>query len=320
MNVNIFLAFIAGVISFLSPCIFPVIPSYLSYIGGLSISDLTGENKRKWNLLLNSILFVAGFTLIFIVMGVFFSSIGVALSGIASYINMAAGVIVIFLGLNFILNFWKILNLEKRFHFKNRPAGKTGSLLLGMAFGAGWTPCIGPILASILIIAGTSGSVYKGAVLLFVFSAGLGIPFIVAGLFFSYFQKTFIKIRSHLNQIKIGSGLFLIVMGILIFSGQLTRLNIILYTLAGNIRNWEQDHIQGVRAVYGSIFLIPALFTIVPIRKRFVSLKGKVKNFTNFPFLYFILFMLLILLSGLAYTGLIDIGKLLQNWLTFQGI
>lgn len=152
------------------------------------------------------------------------------------------------------------------------------------------------------------------------FSAGLGIPFIAAGLFFSYFQKTFIKIRSHLKQIKIGSGLFLIVMGILIFSGQLTRLNIILYTLAGNIRNWEQDHLQEVRAVYGSIFLIPALFTIVPIGKRFVSLKGKVKNLTNFPILHLILFMLLILLSGLAYTGLIDIGTLIQKWLTFQGI
>ena len=166
MNINIFLAFAAGLISFLSPCIFPVIPSYLSYISGLSISNMTSHKGNKWNLLMNSILFVFGFTIIFILMGIFFSSVGIALSGITKYINMAAGVIVMFLGFNFIFNFWKILNLEKKIHFKHRPAGKPGSVLLGMAFGAGWTPCIGPILASILFVAGSSGSVYRSIFLI----------------------------------------------------------------------------------------------------------------------------------------------------------
>jgi cytochrome c-type biogenesis protein len=320
MDINIFLAFIAGFISFLSPCIFPVIPSYLSYIGGLGFSDLSGERKEKWNLLLNSILFVAGFTLIFTVMGVFFSSIGFALSGISSYINKAAGVMVMLLGLNFIFNFWKFLNLEKRFHFKNRPNGKTGSIFLGMAFGAGWTPCIGPILASILFVAGTSGSIYKGAILLFAFSTGLGIPFIAAGFFFSFFQNAFIKIRPHLKQIKIGSGLFLIMIGILIFSGQLSRMNIILYLLAENIRKWEIDHIYGSRAVYGSIFLIPALSVAALIRIQLLSLREKNQKLADFPVLHFILFILLTLLSGLAFTGIIDTGELIQKWLTFQGI
>ena len=103
MNINIFLAFAAGLISFLSPCIFPVIPSYLSYISGLSISNFTNQKGNKWNLLLNSILFVFGFTIIFIIMGIFFSSIGIALSGISRYINMAAGLIVMFLGFNFFI-------------------------------------------------------------------------------------------------------------------------------------------------------------------------------------------------------------------------
>ncbi len=317
MNVNVFFAFIAGLISFLSPCIFPLIPSYLSYIGGLSISELSGKTSRKWDLLLNSIIFVAGFSLIFIVMGVFFSSIGLALSGIGYYINMAAGIMVIILGLNFIFNFWKIMNMEKRFHFKNRPSGKIGSLFLGMAFGAGWTPCIGPILASILFMAGTTGSLYQGVLLLFVYSIGLGIPFIVAGLFFSYFQNTLTKIRPHLQKIKIGSGLFLIFVGILIFSGQLTRMNIILYTLAGKMNAWEKDHIIGARLIYGSIFLIPAILIAIPLRNRFYAVKEKVRKF---HVLYLIFFIVLIGISSLTYTGLIDMGKIIQNWLTFQGI
>lgn len=319
MNINIFLAFLAGLISFLSPCIFPVIPSYLSYISGLSISDISDKKNNRWNLLLNSILFVFGFTIIFILMGVFFSSIGVALSGVATYINMAAGVIVILLGLNFIFNFWKILNLEKKIHFKHRPSGKPGSILLGMAFGAGWTPCIGPILASILFVAGSSGSVYRGAALLFAFSSGLGVPFILAGLFFSFFQKTMVKVRPHLNRIKIGSGLFLIVIGILIFTGQLSKMNIILYTFANKLHNWEISHIIEARAVYGSLFLIPAIFTAIAIRKSFI-LKKVVTLKSSFLTFRTALFSGLLIIAVLIYTGIFEIGGLIQKWLTFQGI
>ncbi len=319
MNINIFLAFTAGLISFLSPCIFPVIPSYLSYISGLSISNFTSQKGNKWNLLMNSILFVFGFTIIFVLMGIFFSSLGIALSGITRYINMVAGVIVIFLGFNFIFNFWKILNLEKRIHFKHRPAGKPGSVLLGMAFGAGWTPCIGPILASILIVAGSSGSVYRGAALLFAFSTGLGIPFILAGLFFSFFQKTIVKIRPHLNRIKTLSGLFLIIIGILIFSGQLSKMNILLYAYANKLHNWEINHLYASRAVYGSIFFIPSLFAAAGAWRSFTKYtKMNLKHFT--PILWFGLFLILVSAAVLIYSGFFEIGKLIQKWLTFQGI
>jgi len=319
MNINIFLAFAAGLISFLSPCIFPVIPSYLSYISGLSISNMTSQKGNKWNLLMNSILFVFGFTIIFILMGIFFSSVGIALSGITRYINMAAGVIVMFLGFNFIFNFWKILNLEKKIHFKHRPAGKPGSVLLGMAFGAGWTPCIGPILASILFVAGSSGSVYRGAALLFAFSTGLGVPFILAGLYFSFFQKTIVKIRPHLNRIKIGSGLFLIIIGILIFSGQLSKMNILLYSYANKLHNWEINHLYASRAVYGSIFLIPSLFTAAAAWRSFIKYKkGNLKSITLI--LWFGLFLVLVSAAVLIYSGFFDIGELIQKWLTFQGI
>lgn len=319
MNINIFLAFLAGLISFLSPCIFPVIPSYLSYISGLSISDISDKKNNRWNLLLNSILFVFGFTIIFILMGVFFSSIGVALSGITSYINMAAGVIVIFLGLNFIFNFWKILNLEKKIHFKHRPSGKPGSFLLGMAFGAGWTPCIGPILASILFVAGSSGSAFRGAALLFSFSIGLGVPFILAGLFFSFFQKTMVKVRPHLNRIKIGSGIFLIIIGILIFTGQLSKMNIILYSFANNLHKWEINNINEAKAVYGSLFLIPALFIIVNTWKPFIVKKEILLKSSNLILRAGLVSGLLII-AVLTYTGLFEIGELIQKWITFQGI
>ena len=319
MNINIFLAFAAGLISFLSPCIFPVIPSYLSYISGLGISDFTNQKGNKWNLLINSMLFVFGFTIIFILMGIFFSSVGIALSGITTYINMAAGVIVIFLGLNFIFNFWKILNLEKKIHFKHRPAGKPGSVLLGMAFGAGWTPCIGPILASILFVAGSSGSVPRGAVLLFAYSTGLGLPFILTGLFFSSFQKTITKIRPHLNRIKTISGLFLILIGILIFSGQLSNLNILLYAYANKLHNWEISHLYLARAVYGSIIFIPSLFAAAAAWRSFS--KYNRENLKYFiPVLWLGIFIILMSSTVLIYSGVLDIGKLIQKWLTFQGI
>ncbi len=319
MNVNIFLAFAAGLISFLSPCIFPVIPSYLSYIGGLSISNSGFRKNERWDLLLNSILFVAGFTVVFILMGIFFSSIGVALSGITSYINMAAGIVVIVLGLNFIFNFWKVLNMEKRFHFKRKPAGKPGSVLIGMAFGAGWTPCIGPILASILFIAGSSGSIYRGAVLLFAFSAGLGIPFISAGLFFSFFKESMSKVNPYLTKIKIGSGIFLIAVGVLIFSGQLTRMNIVLNVFAERIRIWELHNNLEARLVYGTLFLIATGITLFLKRGRLKTFIRNRRN-SNVPFLLLAFLVAEIILSVLVYTGIFDVGELIQKWITFKGI
>jgi len=182
-DITLFIALAAGLASFLSPCVFPVIPSYLSYIGGLTLNELESSRKARVMLTVNSLLFVLGFTAVFTLLGVFFSGVGMALSGISRTVNIAAGTVVIILGLNFMFDFWKLLNMERRFHFSKRPAGAAGSLLLGMAFGAGWTPCIGPILASILFLAGSSEEVGKGALLLLVYSFGLGLPFILAGVF-----------------------------------------------------------------------------------------------------------------------------------------
>ena len=140
-------------------------------------------------------------------------------STVGEIINMAAGSIVIILGLNYMFNFIKILNIEKKLQLRKRRSGAVGPLLLGMAFAAGWTPCIGPILASILFLAGTSGQGLEGAALLAIYSAGLGIPFILAGLFFSSYQNRIKKLSRHLYKIKIASGVLLVAIGVLFKAG-----------------------------------------------------------------------------------------------------
>ena len=330
MNVNILIAFTAGLVSFLSPCIFPVIPSYLSYIGGLSLNELQVSRKSRIRLFLNSLLFVIGFTLVFTILGVFFSSVGIALSGVTKYINMAAGVIVVILGLNFILDFWKILNLEKKFHFSKKPGGAVGSVLLGMAFGAGWTPCIGPILATILFLASGSGSVGRGAGLLLVYSAGLGLPFIIAGLFIAKFQKVFARLRKHLNAIKIGSGIFLIFIGILIFTGRLSRINIFLFRLSNGLESLNEEFPVSTAIVSGLVFLIPAILIGISFVKRLIQRNNIVETEDElesgeqveikFPRGRLIFTSIFLALSVLVFTRVMDIGSLISSWLTFQGL
>jgi cytochrome c-type biogenesis protein len=330
MNVNIFIAFAAGIVSFLSPCIFPVIPSYLTYIGGLSLDEMQASRKSRLRLFLNSLLFMVGFTLVFTILGVFFSGVGIALSGAAKYINMAAGIIVIILGVNFILDFWKILNLEKKFHFSKKPGGAVGSVLLGMAFGAGWTPCIGPILATILFLASGSGSVVRGAGLLLVYSAGLGLPFIIAGLFIAKFQKVFTRLRKYLQAIKIGSGVFLILIGILIFTGRLSRINIFLFRLSNGLESLNENYPVYTTLVSGLVFLLPAVLIGISFVKRIIQrkditdtesgLESEEQIKSKFPKagLFFSIFFLVI--SVLVFTRVLDIGNLISSWLTFQGL
>ena len=327
MNVNIFIAFAAGIVSFLSPCIFPVIPSYLTYIGGLSLNEMQASRKSRIRLFLNSLLFVVGFTLVFTILGVFFSGVGIALSGAAKYINMGAGIIVIILGLNFIFDFWKMLNLEKKFHFTKKPGGAVGSVLLGMAFGAGWTPCIGPILATILFLASGSGSVGRGAGLLLVYSAGLGMPFIIAGLFFAKFQKVFSRLRKYLHAIKIGSGIFLISIGILIFSGRLSRINIFLFRISNGLESLNEEFPIGTAVISGLIFLIPAVFIGISFVKHLIHRSQAVEPEMEskriklkFPTGRFVFTIAFLLISVLVFIGVLDIGSLISNWLTFQGL
>jgi cytochrome c-type biogenesis protein len=213
-NMSVFIAFGAGALSFFSPCVLPLIPSYLCIIG---ISPLDSESRPR--LIARTISFISGFSVVFIVLSVIFSSAFIFINGAFQYINLVSGIIVIILGLNIIFNFLSLLNYEKRFHLKDRPKGLIGAFLAGGAFGAGWTPCVGPALAGILLLAANSGSVRRSVVYLIFYSAGLGLPFLLAYFFLNAFVRISAKLRKHLPLIQRISGALLIVIGILIIKG-----------------------------------------------------------------------------------------------------
>ena len=221
-NITVFIAFGAGVLSFLSPCVLPLIPSYLCVIGGSPSSDNTEAGSRP---IARTISFISGFSVVFIVLSVIFSSTIILMSGIFGYINLISGIIVIVLGLNTVFDFFSMLNYEKRFHLKNKPKGIIGAFLTGSAFGAGWTPCVGPVLAGILFLASNSGSVWRSVTYLVFYSAGLGLPFLLASFFFNAFIKISAKLRSRLPLIRRISGALLIVIGVLIIRGDYKTFN-----------------------------------------------------------------------------------------------
>jgi cytochrome c-type biogenesis protein len=311
-NINVAIAFSAGVLSFLSPCVLPLIPSYLSLIGGVSVQNL-GERQRS-KLFLRTLLFVAGFSIVFIALGVLFSGTGGFFTGITQIINIVAGVLVILLGLNFIFNFWKFLNFEKRLHMRASPTGWIGALLLGMAFGAGWTPCVGPILASILFLAGSSAQILQGTVLLVVYSIGLGLPFILAGLFFSRFLGYRERLKRHFDTLRILSGVFLVLIGLLIALGRLQRFNIFLFRLANMLDSWNAAHPWQVRLTFSLVFTIPAVVLGVSYYKRARS-KGR----WLLP-LQAVLLVGFLALAVLTLSGLINPTAFFTFWFTYQGI
>jgi cytochrome c-type biogenesis protein len=228
-NLSVFLAFGAGVLSFLSPCVLPLIPSYLCVIGGSPMTRTAGAEDAEAapRPVARTVSFILGFSTVFIVLSIVFSVTFNLMSGVSRWINVISGIIVIILGLNIIFNFFSFLNYEKRFHLKNKPRGIVGAFLAGGAFGAGWTPCIGPVLAGILILAASSGGIPRAALYLVFFSAGLGLPFLLASFFFSAFLKVSVKLRKYLPLIQRISGALLILIGILIITGRFRALSVL---------------------------------------------------------------------------------------------
>ena len=228
-NVTVYLAFFAGLISFVSPCVLPLIPSYVSFISGISFEQLAAENNPsevKKVIIFNSLMFILGFTLVFVAMGTTITLLGqyfVAHQGIFRKVGAA---VIIFFGLHIIgiVNI-KVLQRDKRFHFsQNKPLGLVGSFFVGLGFAAGWTPCIGPILASILFVAGTSETLAMGILLLVIYSLGLAIPFFLTSLGINTFLKYFDRFKKHMRVVSIVSGVFLIFVGILIYTNKLAIL------------------------------------------------------------------------------------------------
>ncbi len=217
-----------GLTSFVSPCILPLIPSYISYITGISYDELVSPASRRKNMsitLFHSLAFVAGFSFIFVLLGATASMAGSLLSQHLDFIRVAGGVFIILMGI-FMMDVIPIpfLQREAKLHLKTRPAGYAGTFVVGLVFGAGWTPCTGPFLGSVLTLAMEANTLGKGMTLLTFYSLGLGIPFILSGIAISAFLSTFGKLKKYLGAVKLVSGLILIIMGVLLIMDKLTVL------------------------------------------------------------------------------------------------
>ncbi len=227
-NVSIFTAFAAGLISFLSPCVLPLVPGYISIISGFSLDQLKDQQKSG-NLtrvvLLNSVVFIIGFSITFITMGASATWIGQFLVSRMQFFYRIAGLIIIIFGLH-VMGIFKInfLYQDKRFHNVQTGRGAWGALLLGLAFAFGWTPCLGPILAGILTIASTKQTVLEGVFLLAIYSLGLGIPFLITSLGLNKFLSFYGRFKRHFHTVEMVSGALVIAVGVLILTNNLSRL------------------------------------------------------------------------------------------------
>jgi len=221
-------SFVAGLLSFLSPCVLPLIPSYITYITGLSFADLQAEHtsrRVRLQAMLHSLAFIAGFTAIFVLLGASATAIGSFLQEHMALIRKAGGVLIFVFGIH-IAGIFDITMLlgEKRINIRNKPAGFLGSFIVGLAFAAGWTPCIGPILASILMVAATEDTVFQGITLLLVYSLGLGIPFFLSAIAMHRFLAFFNRYRKYIRLMEIITGVCLMIVGVLIYTNSLSRL------------------------------------------------------------------------------------------------
>ena len=236
-NVTLLAAFGAGLLSFISPCVLPLIPGYLSYISGLSLDEMRGvpvagggsavavarPSGVRRQVVLSSLAFIVGFSLVFVSLGAAASAIGQFLAERQALFNRIAGAVIVIFGLH-TMGVLRIewLYQEKRVHTSRKPAGFIGAGLVGVAFAFGWTPCIGPILAGILALAGSQETVAKGVRLLAVYSLGLGVPFLATALMIDRFFSAMGRIRRYYHTMEIVSGALLVVIGLLIFTNKFT--------------------------------------------------------------------------------------------------
>ena len=224
-GVGLFAALLAGMVSFLSPCVLPLVPGYLSAVSGVSVDELDEAGWRR--VLIPSLLFCASFSAIFILLGLTATKLGSMLDDHRELLEKISAALIILMGILFVASFF-ILKLNQEWHFDRllEKAGKGGPIVAGAAFAIAWTPCIGPTLGAILSAASLSDSAAKGAFLLAVYSAGLAIPFLITAVAFNKMTTAFAVVKRHYNVIIAIGGVILIAMGILIWTGEFFRLNI----------------------------------------------------------------------------------------------
>jgi cytochrome c-type biogenesis protein len=227
-SVGVVVAFSAGLFSFLSPCVLPLFPSYLSFITGMSVSDLSRDltPAARRRVLLHAVTFVLGFSLVFVALGASFSAAGQLLFQFRDEIRVLGGVLIVIFGL-YIAGLLKVamFGRTQQWQIREKPAGYVGSFLVGVTFAIGWTPCVGPILGAILSLAGTAETVERGVGLLFAYSAGLGLPFLLSALALGSFLRFFKRYRPFIPVVERGAGVLLIVVGVLVATNYYVILN-----------------------------------------------------------------------------------------------
>lgn len=220
-------AFAAGLLSFLSPCVLPLVPGYVSLISGNTVDEIQTEHRRSSRaVLLNSLMFIAGFSLVFILLGAVASGIGQLVRQYYAVLAKIAGVVVIVFGLHLTGVFHiRALFADKRMHGVKGGSSAWGSFAVGFAFAFGWTPCIGPILAGILALAASTETITRGVALLVLYAAGLAVPFLITSLAIDRFLRFYRRFRRHLHKVEVASGVLLIAIGVLILTRQFTMLS-----------------------------------------------------------------------------------------------
>ena len=228
-EVNVFVAFAAGVFSFLSPCVLPLIPSYLSFVSGVSVEEMRGAQaaaRVRTRVVLNSAAFILGFSLVFISLGASASFLGGLFLGYRNFIRLMGGIFVVLVGL-YLVGLFKIAALERylQFNLKDKPAGYLGSVLVGITFAVAWTPCVGPVLGAVLALAGASAEVGRGILLLSSYAAGLALPFFLSALAVNSFFQFSQSFRRYIHAVHVMGGVLLIIVGVLLITDYMTFLN-----------------------------------------------------------------------------------------------
>jgi len=319
-------AFAAGLLSFLSPCVLPLIPSYLSFLTGTELSELRAgsdsgtDPNQKRRTLIRSLVFSLGFTFVFVLLGIVLSSSSAMIGGAARTWGLIAGIVIILLGLNVAFDFLKFMNREFRFHASSRPKGPLGAFLFGAAFAAGWSPCVGPILASILLLAG-SGSNVRALILLSLYSLGLAVPFILTGVFFGRMESLLRVLKKHMSAVKIISGAFLVLIGASMALGTFQGINSFLAKTAYGLSDLAETHSSQVRLVFSLVYAFGLVLTLgVPylVRgKNTESTSGKAFWLRPMVLVPALVFLALFVVEA---SGIISSARILSSWLLFQGI
>ena len=242
-NITYLGAFGAGLLSFVAPCVLPLIPAYLCFLGGASLDELTAEGgvdkAVQRRVFTSAVAFVLGFSTVFIILGATATTVSQLLAENIGILSKIAGVIIVVFGLHY-MGLFRIgfLNFEKRFHLENKPSGLLGSYILGLAFAFGWTPCVGPVLATILMVAASGDDVMYGVSLLSVYAAGIGLPFLAAAFAVKPFMTFLGKFRKHMHKVEMAIGGLLVLTGIAIFTGSLAE-----------VSNWIYETFPGIAEI-----------------------------------------------------------------------